>query len=469
MKSMMCSASTAVSRAVDWLAPTVTSSIVVLMLGTAAAQPADVAGTATATAASAAEDDSAPRDPLVTRFEADIEFNRLVEAQQFKDAVQVGSRMIDLTEQEFGKSSKQAANAYTRYGNAQRAAGDHDAAEKSFLHAIDVYRQIDGPFTADAIAPLTDLGDNYHEAGEDLKAVSVYDEARATSRRTAGLLNEGQITLLDRLSRSFLALNQPLESDQRQLEELHLSERNWPIESDQGLAAVYKYAGYLHDNGRFQEERDQYQQATRIIREHYGKDDVRLIEPLAAIGNSFRSQRLPDSQGANALHEALTLITAEKNPDPKKLAQLLTDVGDWEVAFAKTPYDGAHYQRAWQILGTLRDGDALRSSWFGRGPNYVLREPISQRLLSQQPNAPMGHVLVKFDVDRGGVADNVVVVESQPAGMKDEAVVRHVHRSRFRPQIIDGELVPAEGVALLFNFRFDPDSLSDAERAKYGL
>jgi TonB family protein len=248
-----------------------------------------------------------------------------------------------------------------------------------------------------------------------------------------------------------------------------LSERNWPIESDQGLAAIYKYAGYLRDNGRFQEERDQYQQATRIIREHYGKDDLRLIEPLAAIGNSFRSQRLPDSQGANALHEALTLIAAEKNPDPKMLAQLLTDVGDWEVAFAKAPYDGAHYQRAWQILGTLPNGDALRASWFGRGPNYVLREPISQRLLSQQPNAPMGHVLVKFDVDRSGVADNVVVVESQPAGMKDDAVVRHVRRSRFRPQIIDGELVPAEGVALLFNFRFDPDSMSDAERAKYGL
>jgi TonB family protein len=469
MKSMIFSA----SRAFDRLMPSLTALLGALALSSASAQLAegqlpDASGAAP-DASAATDSSTVPPDPLNTRIEAYIEFNRLVEAEQYKDAVPVGTRMVELTEQEFGKTSKETGDAYTRYANAQRHANDHDAAEKNFLHAIDVYRQVDGPFTAYAIEPLTELGDSYHEAGEDVKAVSVYAEARATSRRTAGLLNEGQIELLDRLSRSFLAMNQPLEADQSQLDELHLSERNWPAESDQGLAAIYKYAAYLGDNGRFQEERDQYQRATRIIRDHYGKEDPRLIEPLAATGNSFRNQRLPDSQGSNALHEALTLITAQPNPDQKALAQLLRDIGDWETAFAKTPDEGDYYRRAWQVLGTLPDGDALRAQWFGRGPNYVLREPISQRLLSQEAKAPMGHVLVKFDIDKGGAADNVVVVESAPAGLKDEAVVRHVRRSRFRPQLVDGEPVASEGVALLFNFRFDADAMSDAERSKYGL
>ena len=47
-------------------------------------------------------------------------------------------------------------------------------------------------------------------------------------------------------------------------------------------------------------------------------------------------------------------------------------------------------------------------------------------------------VTVSFDIDKAGNTQNVMLVESDPPGLKDEAVLRHIRRSRFRPLIDDG-------------------------------
>jgi tetratricopeptide (TPR) repeat protein len=211
---------------------------------------------------------------------------------------------VATTVQQFGRNSLQTAEAYFDLAEAQRRARDHDAATRSYLEAVEIYRAIDGAFTPLAINPLTSLGDNYHEAGDDLNAVASYTEARTVSRRVYGLLSERQIELLDRMSRSLLELNQSVEADAQQVEALRLIERNYPPESDQALAGIYKYASWLRDRGQFQLERDQYMRALRIIREYYGKENVRQVEPLVGIGNSFRNQRIPDGQGIGALQDA---------------------------------------------------------------------------------------------------------------------------------------------------------------------
>ena len=391
--------------------------------------------------------------------------DRLVTQTDPKEVVAANERLVKSTEQEFGKNSRQSAEAYTDLGNAQRRAGDHDAAEKSYLSVVEIYRAIDGPFSPLVITPLTNLGDNYHEAGDYLEAITVYSEARTVNRRAFGLLNEDQVPLLDRMTRSFVELNKPAEADAQQLEALRLIERGHAPESDESLGAIYKYAAWLRESGRFQEERDQYARALRTIRDTVGKDDVRQVRPLMGIGNSFRNQRIPEGQGAGALRDALALLIAQTNPDELAVAEVLRDLGDWEVAFTKVDYDGAEYRRAWELLGEVPNGEQLRTEWF-TGPNYVLREPISLRGLSQEPNAPMGHVLVRFNLDKQGHSDNVQVVESNPPGLKDEAVLRHIRRSRFRPQIADGEIVSREALALQFNYRYTPDALTTQAEGK---
>ncbi len=410
-------------------------------------------------------DDEVPPDALVSRFEANDEFGKLVAEQKFTAAVPVGKRLAELTEQEFGKKSRQTAQVYTSLGDAQRHAGDHDGAEKSYLEAIDIYRSVDGVFTPLVIGPLTSMGENYDEAGRYLNAVSAYSEARTVNRRTFGLLNEEQLPLIDRMTQSLVALNDLAEADKQQLEALHLVQRNWPADSDQALAATYKYAAWLRSTGRFQEERDQYAQALRTIADSTGENDLRRVEPLVGIGNSFRTQRLPDTQGLGSLEEALMLLMSQSPRDDLKLAEVLRDIGDWNIAFVKIDYDGAEYRQAWELLGNVDNGSKLREDWF-HGPIYVLREPTSPRDLSQDPDAPQGFVLAKFDLDTSGRPDNVTVVESEPSGLKDDAVLRAVRRSRFRPQMMDGEIVPGSGLALKFTFRYTTDEPKSRRKRK---
>jgi tetratricopeptide (TPR) repeat protein len=382
-------------------------------------------------------------------------------AQDPKQIVESQQQLVTRTEAQFGKRSRQAAEAYLDLAEAQRRAGDHAGAEKSYLAAIDVYHSLDGQFTPLAIEPLTALGDNYRENDDYMRAVTAYGEAREINRRVYGLLNEDQIPLIDRITDVMLELNKPQEAEEQQLDALRIVERSHPPESDEALGALYKYARWLREQGRFQEERDQYMRALRTVHDHYGKDDPHQVPALLGIGDSFRVQRIPEPQGAGALHDALQILTTHGSTDKLALAETLRDIGDWEVAFSKVDYDGADYRRSWQYLGELPDGDKLRREWYS-GPNYVLREPVSPAGLSQDPNSPAGHIIVKFDLDKTGHANNITIVESEPPGLKDEAVIRHIRRSRFRPQIVDGVPVARESLALQFNYRY----LRNADKEK---
>jgi TonB family protein len=324
-----------------------------------------------------------------------------------------------------------------------------------------VYRSIEGPFTPLAIEPLTSLGDNYHDADDDLEAVNAYTEARTVSRRAYGLHNEDQIKLLDRMSRSLLDLNQLAEAEAQQVEALRLVQRANPPASDEVLEAVYKYAEWLGDRLFFQLERDQYARALRIIRNAYGERDVRQVKPLLGIGNTYREERNPASMGISALEDALELLQEQPQRDAIATAAALRDIGDWSVAFGKTGYDGTEYQRAWQLLSSAPNGEQLRRDWF-TGANYVLYEPISPRGLSTDPEALNGHVTVTFDIDTHGNSNNVTLVDSDPTGLKDEAVLRHIRRSRFRPVVANGEVVAGRALAIQVKFRYLPEPITAA-------
>jgi TonB family protein len=373
------------------------------------------------------------------------------------DPVAAGEQLLKSNIAQYGGRSLQVAEAHLDLANAQREAKDYDAAAENYLAAVEAYRAVDGPFTPLAIGPLTSLGDNYHEANDDSNAVTSYSEARTVSRRAYGLHNTEQIELLDRMSRSLLALNQLTEAEAQQVEALRLVQRANPPGSDEVLEAIYKYAGWLGDRLYFQLERDQYARALRMIRQVYGDNDARQVRPLLGIGNTYREERNPASMGISALEDALKLLQAQPERDPVATAMALRDIGDWAVAFGKTGYSGTEYQQAWQLLGSAPNGAELRRQWFS-GANYVLYEPISSRGLSTDPDALSGHVTVTFDIDRAGNTDNVALVESEPLGLKDEAVLRHIRRSRFRPVLENGSVIVGKSLAIQVKFRYLPES-----------
>jgi TonB family protein len=376
------------------------------------------------------------------------------------DDVAASERLVATSTTANGRNSLPTAEAYVGLADAQREDQQYDEAAENYLTAVEIYRAIDGPFTPLAIAPLTQLGDNYREANDNVNAVSAYSEARTVSRRVFGLHNVEQIDLLDRMSDSLLSLNQLAEAEAQQLEALRLVQRANAPDSDAVLEAIYKYAEWLGGRGLYQLQRDQYTRALRIIRNGSGgENDVRQVTPLLGIANTYRQERNPAGPGYAALQDAFALLREQPERDVLAMATALRDIGDWNTAFGKVGYAGGEYQRSWEMLASLPNGDQLRRQWYS-GANYVLYEPLSPRGVSMDPAAVAGHVLVRFDIDTAGSPSNVTLLESSPPGFKDDAVLRHIRRSRFRPWIVDGVASPGRGLAIRVDFRYLPDAVA---------
>jgi TonB family protein len=407
------------------------------------------------------EPDATAEAPAPTRLETQIEFERLMAQAFYAEASVLGQQLLELTIAEFGELSDETARAHNALADAQRAAQDYEGAELNYLRSVEIYRAIEGPFTAAAIEPTLGLGDSYFDDGQFTNALSAYSDARSVQRRAYGLLDEGQIEIIDRMTRSYQAMDLHAEANEQQLAALNLIERNHPSGSLEMLEGLYRYARWLRSVGRYLDERAQYERAIRVIRAEHDKDSLLLVTPYREIANSFREQAFEDPRGAGALNAALDILEMQPEPDALELARVLVDIGDWKTAFSPAGSGDSEYIRAWDLLGGLERGDALRSEWFqSTRPISVLFVRMSTRDLAPDPSdraAVRGKVLVQFDVTPGGRTENVFVVESEPVGFKDEAAVRSISQSRFRPRIADGMLVEARGLGLLFNFSYLPE------------
>lgn len=387
------------------------------------------------------------------RLETNGELERLVSLGDFGDSLPLAQRFVELTKQEFGSASRETAEALDGLAYVQRSSGRHDDAAASYLAMIDVLRTVDGALTPLVIAPLIDLGEIYQASGEHIAALAAFEEARSVSRRIYGLYDEGQIQLLDRMTTSLVSERLFVEARDLQREAWALVERKFEPHTNAALDARYKYASWLGRFGQRQAEREQYFTAVRIIRDYDGDDSVRLVAPLRAIGNSYRQDQLPDGNGSRALHNALKVLDAQEQPDALVVAEVLRDIGDWTAAFRGPSSRNESYRRAWEMLEDVTEGDVLRTRWF-TGLNYIARAPIASAGVSTEPDAPAGYVLVELAVDASGRARDVVVVDAVPPGFRDEAVLKHIKRSLFRPQVIDGELALERRIMARFDFHY---------------
>jgi TonB family protein len=421
----------------------------------AAPPPAGVAASETTS-----DGDNAPTAaPAPARFETQISFDSLIEQKLYAAAAPEGERLVDLTAAEFGDKSIEVAKVLTELGDVQRRLEEHDAAEKSFMRAIDIVRASDGLFSPQLIDPMVGLGTNYEDSGDYLNALSVFNEARAINRRAYGILNAKQVPIIDLMSETLYKMDRGDEANDLQLDALQLAERTYGVDSIELLDALYKYGTWLRSVNDLVDERQQYLRAIDIIRNQRGDDSPLLVKPLREIGNSLRAQRIEDGHGEASLRHALDILEAQPERDPLAIATVLRDLGDWQTAFTRVGTDGDEYRQAWNLLGEVDNGDALRREWFD-STQYVLYEPMSLRDLSTKPEAVPGHVLVKFDLDEAGRPENVEVMESDPPGFKDDAAVRALKRSRFRPHMASGEFIPAHNLALNFTYRYLPDEKS---------
>jgi len=386
-------------------------------------------------------------------FETQIAIEELAEAGDYVGALALGDNLLEQIEMEFGEGDQHLADARLLLARIQSESGDYSAAEQEILAAIDIYEADVGRLSPELIPPFLQLGDNYESAGDYAAAMSAWGEARTIGRRNFGLLNTQQLPILDQMTEAAEELEQIETARDLQQEALVLVERIYGPSSRESMEARFKYAGWLRqEDAFFSEQLRIYFEIERTIEDHFDRDPLLIARVMHERALAFRNIRNGDPLGISGLRDALELVEEMPEPPPLVMASLLVDIGDWYVAFSRS--SGEEYRLAWQLLGQLDNSEELRRAWFA-DLIEIDRVPMSRRHLSDDPEDPAGHILIGFTVDTSGHTRDVEIIESNPADLKDTAALTSFREARYRPSIVDGELVPAERKYRL-DFRYRP-------------
>lgn len=94
-------------------------------------------------------------------------------------------------------------------------------------------------------------------------------------------------------------------------------------------------------------------------------------------------------------------------------------------------------------------GGAIASGWMEYVPIVKIAPLYPRKALEKGIE---GYVLLEFTVSRLGNVADVVVLESDPPGVFEEAAIYAVKKYKYRPLVVDGNTMVVKGVRDLVTF-----------------
>jgi len=401
-------------------------------------------------------------------LETQIVIEELAESDDFAAATALGDQLLEQVREEFGDSSERLAESYSLLAKLFRDADEYEEAELHHLRALEIYESNEGPLSTSLIDPLVDLGDTYYAAGNPELALITYDDARNISRRSFGLLNQQQLGILEKMTATAIAMRDLDRAKELQFEATTVVQRFYGAGSLESLDAYFRYAAWLTARYAGGDARQVYFDIERSIKDDFNNDpllQVRLLRTQAASLRSLRISSRPGNGIYNAgtepvlLNDALKLLDRLDEPDTLLRAEVLLDLGDWNVAFGRYRDIAEPYREAWDLLEELENGSELQTAWFTELA-MISAAPINSRVLSPDNDAPWGRVEIQFTIEIDGRTSDIEITKSEPSGLLDQAAARQIANSHFRPRMKDGELIASTG-SVGWDFQYDPRHLDD--------
>lgn len=265
---------------------------------------------------------------------------------------------------------------------------------------------------------LTGLGETYQQRGQHGEAIEIFRRAIHVNRINNGLYNLTQVPIVESLVESLSARGQWEQVHERHQYLYWLYQRSYGSDDPRMLPVIERLGGwYLNDYALNQGYRDPHQlldahnaftDAQDIVRDNYGENDLRMIEPLrgevmsnwyfatysaSTVSKVERSRQTrdlggseldsheyyramsggpvssgiyyPDSDlphsisrhvsasyrgGKKALAEMVDIYTNNPEAPPGALASAKIELADWQLLFHEKRSAASLYREAWQEL-----------------------------------------------------------------------------------------------------------------------
>src|SRR6266403_1171422 len=156
------------------------------------------------------------------------EFRAAFDAHRYPDALPLAEKLVALTQEQYGANGRELVNPLSNLGTTQYRMGDYKDAEDTYLRSVKIAADTGGGH-ADRLLlrPLQGLGATYYATRQYEDASVTLQRALDLSRNLDGLLNPGQMTILDPLIGSLVNLERHSEADREFQYAVRVAENAW--------------------------------------------------------------------------------------------------------------------------------------------------------------------------------------------------------------------------------------------------
>jgi tetratricopeptide (TPR) repeat protein len=404
------------------------------------------------------------------------EFRQASEAGDYATALPLAQELTQLIEQA-DPLSKDLPTAYNNLGVAQFRTGELEAAERSFLRALELLEATQGIASRKMISPLAGLGAVYAAQGQHARAADILQRALAISRRADGLFNAGQLDILDALVRSYEAIGL-VEGVERELRYgLQIAQQQYGYDDPRCLPAMTRLAQWYERTNRYVSARSLWLRSVEIAGSEGSGRNAATVNGLLGIARTVRLQFVRDPEslqaelvldpltgqpdpfanrmnigpvrldraGEAAARQALEILDATPDPPKALMVRTLMELGDWYI----TAHDPAsalpYYQRAWPLIpATLSPGEQNPLS--SPRPLHYRPPGAALRLLGNPDVKTLSRKLeFSLSVAANGEVTGVAPVTTDAPEGELSQVSRALAKAWFSPRFEDGQPVATEG------------------------
>ncbi len=354
-----------------------------------------------------------------------------------------------------------------------------------------------GAYSAKLSEHLLTLASHYQEKGKHQNAIEVYKRAIHVQRINEGLYNLNQVTMIERMIDSQIALGDWEEAADRHSHLFWLHQRNFGEDDPRMLPVLDKMSSWhlnayaispVNQHHHLSNAYEMFQRSIGIVTKHHGETDTRLIKPLQglAISNYYlarlnaqqqprRASSTPTHEGAitfrnsaaaeaerrsridhymlnsyhsgkQAIQQMIEIFRADDDGDPANQIRAQVQLGDWYMLFDRPNSATDEYQAAYQAMSQYEHLNDYKTQVFGQ-PRALPDLPNIQAE-TRDANDPHDYVVVQYDVTARGDARNIEFLESKPKNSVGNRVMvrRSLKVAKFRPRFDQGEPVDTQGI-----------------------
>lgn len=409
-------------------------------------------------------------------------YKRLMSEGIYDEADTLAKRVVTLSIQLTGPRSSETAKALTNLGIVQHRNKQFDAAQQNFAAAIDIIEEREDRLNGRLINPLKGLGAAQLEGGRPDLARQTFTRAIHITHVNEGPHNMDQVDILESLAETNVRLGS-IEEARAMHDKIYLLHRR-RYEDDQLalIPSLMRRAEWQHRAGYIADEQATYRRAIRIIETSSSKEDIRLIEPLTKLGESYFYTDLHGEQGLHhnpttgEIYFKRALRIAESSPqsDWTTATNSRLSLGDYYMMQGNLTRARKLYREIWESLSEGEAKLTFRDEIFGRAAPLNGR-PIPEFASDAGPNplgAPsdeflQGSVTMSFSVTNRGRVIEIEPVEVVPGEFTDmeKLVYREIRGRLYRPRFEDAEPVKSKNEIFTHLFYYKQSDLEERREA----